>query len=135
MAPGFDHGVLEADLTHVDVRHPRIAALVVQLRAAPPDPAGGLAELLACRAMVLRLRSPIAGKVSDRERAMPQKARPDLDAGDGGVVGAAGFAEDGVGDDAGLVFGDVGEQGDAGDVAKGGAVGGAKRKRWPVRGP
>src|SRR5262249_46530852 len=36
---------------------------------------------------------------------------------DGGVVGGAGFAEDGVGDDAGLVFGDVGEQRDTGDVA------------------
>jgi len=40
------------------------------------------------------------------------------DPGDGGVVGAAGLAEDGVGDHAGLVHRDVGEQRDAGDVAE-----------------
>src|SRR6266536_1726114 len=47
VAPGVDHAVLEADLAHVDVRHASIAALVVQLPAAPPDPGGGLPEFLA----------------------------------------------------------------------------------------
>jgi hypothetical protein len=72
------HGGLKADLTHVHVRHAGVTTLVTQLPAPPSDPGGGLAQLRAGGAAVLRLGSPIAGEVLDRERAVPQEASADL---------------------------------------------------------
>jgi hypothetical protein len=47
LAPRFDHGGLESELAHIDIGHPRIAALAAQLAASLPNPAGGLAQLSA----------------------------------------------------------------------------------------
>src|SRR5215813_13955652 len=43
-APGFGHGCLEARLPDVDVRHAQFVALLTQLPAAAPDPAGSFAQ-------------------------------------------------------------------------------------------
>ena len=64
-APGLEHGGLIAELTHVHVRHAGGTTLVTQLPAPLSDSGGGLAELRACGAAVLRLGSPVAGEVLD----------------------------------------------------------------------
>ena len=46
VSPGCEHGELEADFAHIDVGHPGVEALIMELLAALPNPAGGLAELL-----------------------------------------------------------------------------------------
>src|SRR5262249_35604749 len=78
VSSGCAHGGLEADVAHIDVGHPGVAALVLQVCAAPPNPTGGLAHFLPGRAVVLRLRPSVAGEVSSREGAVAQKARADL---------------------------------------------------------
>jgi hypothetical protein len=77
-APGLEHGGLKAELTHIHVRHAGGSALLTQLPAPLSDPGGGLAELRAGGAAVLRLGPPVAGEVLDRERAVPKEASVDL---------------------------------------------------------
>ena len=77
-APGLAHGGLKPELPHVHIRHPGGTALLPQLHAPPSDPRGGLAELRARGAAVLRLGSPVGREVLDRERVVPQEASADL---------------------------------------------------------
>src|SRR5262249_24153833 len=44
LAPGFGHACLEARLPDVNVRHAQFVALLTQLPAAAPDPAGSFAQ-------------------------------------------------------------------------------------------